>query len=147
LFVRRASDHKQIFIFASHRSNLDVDYQGGVFLTKFLDSNAVFSKSVDCSTNCLRCNPKYPTKCLECASNYFLHKHQCHAAACPIYSYDVKDEGLNQLHYCKDCHYSCKTCVGSKKTQCASCCQSNACGAIKNRIPSAGQCLCDESIG
>ena len=52
------------------------------------------------------------------------------------------DEGLNSLNFCRNCHYSCKTCVGPRKTDCSSCCMNADCGPALDRVPNLGICDC-----
>jgi hypothetical protein len=127
--------------FYAHRSQ---EFDGGIFLTSFTDSSVVYRQELSCADGCHLCDSRYPDYCLQCDADYYLFDHQCYADSCPDYSYEVLEEdGVTSTFFCKNCHFSCRTCSGPKETQCSTCCVDNECGAIKNRIPDSGMCVCD----
>ncbi len=66
---------------------------------------------------------------------------------CPAGSYEQFDTATSvQELNCGFCHYSCKKCVGPKPYQCSECCMNNDCGAIYNRVPTNGECLCNAGL-
>ena len=112
-FVSRTEDHNQIYQFVAHRSNNKVDHSGGFFITKFVDPNLIFAvedtTNSGCEDNCGRCSRRSKTNCMVCLNEtYYLYDHKCYKDVCPRYTFDIKDEGLNKLHFCKKCHFSCK---------------------------------------
>eukprot|EP00347_Sterkiella_histriomuscorum_P007679 403347989 len=144
MFVTRVPNTiKQRYTFISHRSNLAVDKKGGLFITYFNDYDLVYGLNIGCGvSNCAKCSYKKTSKCLECNSGYLLWQHSCYASTCPSFSFQYNDQNGNAVDYCKDCHYSCKSCSGTSDEMCTSCCTNGICGSVFDRVPSLGKCDC-----
>ena len=74
------------------------------------------SSCVSCPFMCANCSED--TKCLYCASNYYLLLDGTCVATCPN---DTVTDNLTRTCLDTACHKSCVTCFGTKDNQCISC--------------------------
>lgn len=67
------------YMFISHRSNLEVDSKGGMFITYINDSGVIFTASAAfCNTGCSKCSEKVLAVCLVCKAGWYLFEGNCY---------------------------------------------------------------------
>ncbi|CDW88139.1 neurohypophysial n-terminal domain containing protein [Stylonychia lemnae] len=142
ILVPRTIETTQSFVFVAPRTNDPIDIKGGFMITYYNDSNQVFSQSIGCGSTCSKCSPFNIGTCIKCKIGFYMFENLCYEGGCPDFSYPVFDSFGNDLKYCQQCHYTCKTCTGPTKDACSTCCTENKCGPIYNRAPQLGKCVC-----
>lgn len=113
----------------------------GALFTQFAYPSMLFA-TTDCNLTCSTCN-RYTKQenCIKCADDKILYNGGC-LSSCELKTFQATDEITGDtLKHCRDCHYTCKECLGPKYDQCSTCCQAGDCGSsLLDMTPDTGKC-------